>query len=193
MKFQLNILNDKFNKGILFLCGRNKSIVSFNVTNTGKVFNLEKQFQKRVRTCLIEFDETDLDGYLFFKTNNKLKESDPTVDSISNIINSVDIRWVVVASSMGAYFANLLPMDKIIGLILIDPISVMPIKECILPITVHLTTSSNSLFDRSKYHSHSKFIVHKNASHIIHWKRSEEIATSIKELLAKRCEPISVK
>lgn len=183
MKFELHPGN--FRRGVLFLSGRGKSLDNFNQTSTGKRIGLEENLRKRAQTCLVEFDQKDEAIYLSFKENGTLHEPPLTL-----LIEALDpkVKWVVVASSMGAYFASFLPEHLILGYVLIDPVHCPPFHPR-LPIQLHLALTPDRKinyegYDRlTSYHSKSAIIVHWNRSHLIHWDEPAKITVSITLLL----------
>lgn len=184
MKFEFQAADQGFRKGILFLAGRGKPLSSFNITSTGKKINLEEVFRKRCVTCSVEFDEEDLLGY------QGAIESDTTMEPLLKQFDP-KVKWVVVASSMGAYFASLLPEKIISGMILIDPVTRLIRKDSKIPVHVHLKLTPNhqpdfEFFSKiTSYHSHSNIIVHWNASHMIHWDHPGKIIVSIEQFLKR--------
>lgn len=186
MKFEFSSADQGFKKGVLFLSGRGKSIQSWNQTSTGKTINLESDLRKRVQTCSVEFDETDLEGYLQAKVGNPQEDT-----TLTPLIQRLDpkVKWLVVAHSMGAYFASLLPEKLLSGIILIDPVRTLVRTDFKTPVRVHLKVDPESSLDfelfskLTAYHSHSALIVHWGSSHMIHWDHSDKIRVSIDELL----------
>lgn len=116
MKFEFYGTDKGFRKGILFLAGRGKPLSSFNITSTRKEISIEESFRKRCQTCLVEFDEEDLGGYRGTLENAITME--PLIEKMDP-----KVKWIVAASSMGAYFASLLPEEIILGMVLIDPVT----------------------------------------------------------------------
>ena len=189
MRFKFHSRERGFRKGLLFLSGRGKSYSSWNETSTGKVIDLEVGFRERVQTCLVEFEGGDLEGYEKLKTGNSI-ENDSTMDEL---VSNLDpkVKWVVMASSMGAYFASLLPESLLSGVILIDPVTTLSRADFKVPVRVHLkldqeTEPNFEFWDRiTAYHSRSAVIVHWGASHLIHWGQPGKIRASIEVGLLK--------
>lgn len=187
MKYELHSQEQGFRKGLLFLSGRNKTIQSWNVTSTGKRIDLEMAFRKRVQTALVEFDEVDLSGY---------HQGGPDY-TLEPLLSQLDprVEWLVVASSLGAYFASLLPERLLLGMILIDPPARLARIDFKLPIRVHLKANTESMPDFAfwnritSYNARSAVVVHWEASHLIHWDRPGKLRASIEELLLKSSRP----
>ncbi len=164
MRFEFHSADRGFRKGLLFLSGRGKSIQSWNVTSTGKVIDLEKGFRERAQTCLVEFDESDLTAFWRLK-NDGVREEDQT---LSPLIAELDpkVQWLVVGSSLGGYFASLLPQTLLSGLILIDSVTALVRTDFRVPVRVHLAIDNERIPDFpfwervTAYHSRSAVIVH---------------------------------
>ena len=171
MKYEIHADDQGFRKGILFLSGKGKSLNNFNITSTGKNISLETQFRKRVQTCLVEFDETDLE-------NREL-----VMKKLTELIDP-KLKWYVVAHSLGCSFA--IELESITAMILVDPSKLTLGKEIRIPVHVHVRLSRESfdVLDRiTGYNANSAIILHCKASHMIHWDEPGKIASSINSLL----------
>jgi hypothetical protein len=176
MKFELHSTDRGFRKGIIFLAGRGKTMESFNTTSTNKTINLELDFRTQVQTCLVEFDEDDVN-----------LDSNPMAPLITAL--DLSIKWIIVASSIGAYFAEFIPLKLISGVVLIDPGETSMRTDYQCPVHIHVAisdpVSSNfALYAKmTAYNARSAVIVHYEASHLIHWSAPGKIRESIKWLL----------
>lgn len=137
MKFEFSSSDQGFRKGILFLSGRGKLVESWNQTSTGKIVDLEADFRKRVQTCSVEFDENDLEGY------QGVLQEDRTLAPLIERLNP-KVKWLVVAHSMGVYFASLLPENLLSGMILIDPVRTLSRTEFISKLIQRVTLTLSS-------------------------------------------------
>lgn len=88
MKFDFHGKEKGFREGVLFLCGRGKSIESWNLTSTGQQIDLELGFRERVQTGLVEFSEEDIER-----------------PNLTPLIEQLDpsVKWLIVASSLGGW------------------------------------------------------------------------------------------
>ena len=178
MKIEFHSSEKGFRKGLLFLSGRGKMIESWNVTSTGKKIDLELGFRERAQTALVEFDEKDYELYL-------------TGGDAPDLIEQLDpkVKWVVVASSMGGYFASLLPEKLLLGILIIDSPPRLSRTDFKVPVRVHLKVTAEvkpdfDFWDQvTSYNAKSEVVVHWDASHLIHWDQPGKIRTSIEELL----------